>query len=124
MAWTDDLLKTLEATKNEVVSDFDKYFHLTMAIVDDPRNPLPQTVKAAAGVAILSHIAINCDDVFPIQALTLRSRCYYMCRAMKTHRLDAPAEQEQRNKVDTNVGPNYTLELQRRVWWHLAATDW
>jgi hypothetical protein len=125
MAWTDELLVKLEVTNAEVISDFDKYFHLAMAMADDSRKPVPQTVTAIAAFANLSHVAINSDDVFPIKALTLRSRCYYMCRAMMIHRLDAPAEQEQRNKVDTNVSPNLIdLEVQRRVWWHLVATDW
>ncbi|KAJ4026431.1 hypothetical protein NW752_001374 [Fusarium irregulare] len=125
MAWTDKLLVKLEATNAEVTSDFDKYFHLAMAMADDSRKPLPQTVTAVAAVANLSHVAINSDDIFPIKALTLRSRCYYMCRAMMIHRLDAPAEQEKRNKVDTNVSPDFIdLEVQRRVWWHLVATDW
>ncbi|RFN45224.1 hypothetical protein FIE12Z_10505 [Fusarium flagelliforme] len=125
MAWTDELLVKLEVTNAEVISDFDKYFHLAMAMADDSRKPVPQTVTAVTALANLSHVAINSDDVFPIKALTLRSRCYYMCRAMMIHRLDAPAEQEQRNKVDTNVNPNLIdLEVQRRVWWHLVATDW
>ncbi|RBR08449.1 uncharacterized protein FIESC28_10249 [Fusarium coffeatum] len=125
MSWTDELLVKVEATKGEVTSDFDKYFHLAMAMADDSRKPLPQTVTAVAALVNLSHVAINSDDVFPIKALTLRSRCYYMCRAMMIHRLDAPAEQEQRNKADTNVSPNFIdLEVQRRVWWHLVATDW
>lgn len=125
VAWTDELLVKLEATKEEVTSDFDKYFHLAMAMADDSRKSLPQTVAAVAALANLSHVATNSDDVFPIKALILRSRCYYMCRAMMIHRLDAPAEQERRNKVDTNISPNFIdLEVQRRVWWHLVATDW
>ncbi|KAH7184763.1 uncharacterized protein B0J16DRAFT_122190 [Fusarium flagelliforme] len=125
IAWTDELLVKLEVTNAEVISDFDKYFHLAMAMADDSRKPMPQTVTAVTALANLSHVAINSDDVFLMKALALRSRCYYMCRAMMIHRLDAPAEQEQRNKVDTNVSPNLIdLEVQRRVWWHLVATDW
>lgn len=121
MAWTERLLVQMQTTKDDIPSTFEKYFNLAMSIVDDSQTALPQNTTAIAAVAVLAQVAINSDDVFPIKALTLRSRCYLMCRAMMIHRLDSPSARKKREKETYSVD---RLEVQRRVWWHLVATDW
>nr|RBQ83995.1 hypothetical protein FVER53263_12827 [Fusarium verticillioides] len=121
LAWTDELLHNLEATKANAVSAFDCYFHSALSIVEDTDTPLPPSITAASAICTLAHVAINSDDVLPIKALDLRSRCYNMCREMMVHRLDSSAAQKER---DTSPANNIDLEVQRRVWWNMVASDW
>ncbi|KAI1016402.1 hypothetical protein LB503_010466 [Fusarium chuoi] len=78
LAWTDELLHRLEATKPNTVSAFDCYFHSALSIIEDAHTPLPPSVTAVSAICTLAHVAINSDDVVPIKALDLRSRCYNM----------------------------------------------
>ncbi|KAF5710077.1 hypothetical protein FMUND_9700 [Fusarium mundagurra] len=121
LAWTDELLHGLEATRANAVSAFDCYFHSALSIIEDPHIPLPPSVTAVSAICTLAHVAINSDDVVPIKALGLGSRCYNMCREMMIHRLDSPAAQKER---DINPANNIELEVQRRVWWNMVASDW
>ncbi|KAF5630331.1 hypothetical protein F52700_7353 [Fusarium sp. NRRL 52700] len=121
LAWTDELLHRLEATKVNAVSAFDCYFHSALSIIEDTHIPLRPSVTAVSAICTLAHVAINSDDVVPIKALNLRSRCYNMCREMMIHRLDSPAVQKERHISQAN---NIDLEVQRRVWWNMVASDW
>ncbi|KAF5253852.1 hypothetical protein FANTH_1313 [Fusarium anthophilum] len=121
LAWTDELLHRLEATKANAVSAFDCYFHSALSIIEDTDIPLPPSVTAVSAICTLAHVAINSDDVVPIKALGLRSRCYNMCREMMIHRLDSPAAQKEREISPAN---NIDLEVQRRIWWNMVASDW
>ncbi|KAI1036165.1 hypothetical protein LB504_011604 [Fusarium proliferatum] len=121
LAWTDELLLRLGATKANAVSAFDCYFHSALSIIEDAHTPLPPSVTAVSAICTLAHVAINSDDVVPIKALDLRSRCYNMCREMMIHRLDNPAAQKERDIKPAN---NIDLEVQRRVWWNMVASDW
>ncbi|KAF5613367.1 uncharacterized protein FTJAE_13934 [Fusarium tjaetaba] len=121
LAWTDELLHRLEATKANAVSAFDCYFQSALSIIEDTGTPLPPSVTAVSAICTLAHVAINSDDVLPIKALDLRSRCYNMCREMMIHRLDSPAAQKERDRSPAN---NIELEVQRRVWWNIVASDW
>ncbi|CVL08780.1 uncharacterized protein FMAN_14648 [Fusarium mangiferae] len=121
LAWTDELLLRLGATKANAVSAFDCYFHSALSIIEDAHTSLPPSVTAVSAICTLAHVAINSDDVVPIKALDLRSRCYNMCREMMIHRLDSPAAQKERDIKPAN---NIDLEVQRRVWWNMVASDW
>ncbi|KAF5982673.1 hypothetical protein FBULB1_4171 [Fusarium bulbicola] len=121
LAWTDELLHRLEATKANAVSAFDCYFHSALSIIEDTDIPLLPSVTAVSAICTLAHVAINSDDVVPIKALGLRSRCYNMCREMMIHRLDSPAAQKER---DISPANNIDLEVQRRIWWNMVASDW
>ncbi|KAF4944822.1 hypothetical protein FGADI_12417 [Fusarium gaditjirri] len=121
LAWTDELLHKLEAKKENAVSAFDCYFHSALSIIEDTRTTLSPSVTAVSAISTLAHVAINSDDVVPIRVLNLRSRCYNMCREMMIHRLDSPTVQKQRELGPAN---NIDLEIQRRVWWNMVASDW
>ncbi|KAF5980682.1 hypothetical protein FCOIX_4705 [Fusarium coicis] len=121
LAWTDELLYRLGATKANAVSAFECYFHSALSIIEDTDTPLPPSVTAVSAICTLAHVAINSDDVVPIKALDLRSRCYNMCREMMIHRLDSPEAQKER---DISPANNIELEVQRRVWWNMVASDW
>ncbi|KAF5610601.1 uncharacterized protein FSUBG_2862 [Fusarium subglutinans] len=121
LAWTDELLNRLEATKANAVSAFDCYLHSALSIIEDAEIPLLPSVTAVSAICTLAHVAINSDDIVPIKALGLRSRCYNMCREMMIHRLDSPAAQKER---EISPASNIDLEVQRRIWWNMVASDW
>ncbi|KAF4969501.1 hypothetical protein FSARC_3287 [Fusarium sarcochroum] len=121
LSWTDELLRKLDATKENANSAFETYFHYAMSIVDDARRPLLPSTTAVVAVATLAHVAINSDDTFPFRALNIRNRCYLMCRVMMIHRLDGSTKCKERELTGAN---SIDLEIQRRVWWNMVASDW
>ncbi len=44
-----------------------------------------------------------------------------MARAMEIHRLDTAKSIEQRRVKGCNM---IEIEVQRRIWWHMVASDW
>jgi hypothetical protein len=121
LAWTDDLLHKLEATKENATSAFECYIQHAMSIVEDGHTLLAPSVTAVSAISTLAHVAVNSDDGFPIRAMNLRSRCYWICREMKINRLDSPSAQKEREVAGSNT---IELEVQRRVWWFMVASDW
>ncbi|KAJ4251533.1 hypothetical protein NW762_011521 [Fusarium torreyae] len=121
LSWTDELLRKLDATRENATSAFETYLKYAMSIVDDAHRPLSPSTTAVAAVATLAHVAINSDDTFPFRALNIRNRCYLMCRVMMIHRLDGATACKERELT----GPSsIDLEVQRRVWWNMVASDW
>ncbi|KAF4457256.1 hypothetical protein F53441_820 [Fusarium austroafricanum] len=121
LAWTDDLLHKLEASKENATLAFECYIENALSIAEDNRTPLSPSVTAISAISTLSHVAINSDDVLPTRVMHLRNRCYLMCREMMIHRLDSPSAQKEREVTGSNA---IELEVQRRIWWSMAASDW
>ncbi|KAJ3546194.1 hypothetical protein NM208_g2123 [Fusarium decemcellulare] len=119
--WTNNLVQTLNSTKENAKSAFETYTHLAMSILDNAHRPLTPSTTALTAVATLAHIVLNSEDSFPTKALTLRIRCLLMARAMLLHRLDTPTSRKERRLKGENT---IEIEVQRRVWWSMVASDW
>ncbi|KAJ4328999.1 hypothetical protein N0V84_000571 [Fusarium piperis] len=121
LSWTTQLLQDLNATKDNAKYAFETYTHLATTILDDTSQPVPPSTTALAATATLAHIVINSDEPFPAKALALRLRCYLMARSMLLHRLDMPSSKRERILQGAN---SIEVEVQRRVWWSMVASDW
>ncbi|UCK57571.1 hypothetical protein AFCA_000490 [Aspergillus flavus] len=119
LAWTPQLLEKLNATPTEAQAAFKVYTRLAISIVDHP-HPMEPSTTALAAMATLSHMAGNSDN-YPYKLPLIRFRCFSMARAMQIHRLDTPKSREQRELKGYNP---IELEVQRRIWWNMLASDW
>ncbi|KAE8343570.1 hypothetical protein BDV24DRAFT_172593 [Aspergillus arachidicola] len=119
LAWTPQLLEKLNATPTEAQAAFKVYTRLAISILDHPQ-PMEPSTTALAAMATLSHMAGN-SDTYPYKLPLIRFRCFTMARAMQIHRLDTPKSREQRELKGYNP---IELEVQRRIWWNMLASDW
>ncbi|KAB8260928.1 hypothetical protein BDV32DRAFT_158597 [Aspergillus pseudonomiae] len=119
LAWTPQLLEKLNTTPTEAQAAFKVYTRIAISILDHPQ-PIEHSTTALAAMATLSHIAGN-SDAYPYKLPLIRFRCFTMARAMQIHRLDTPKSCEQRELKGYNA---IELEVQRRVWWNMLASDW
>ncbi|KAE8317925.1 hypothetical protein BDV41DRAFT_561102 [Aspergillus transmontanensis] len=114
-----NLLEKLNATPTEAQAAFTVYTRLAISILDHPQ-PMEPSTTALVAMATLSHMAGNSDS-YPYKLPLIRFRCFTMARAMQIHRLDTPKSHELRELNGYNP---IELEVQRRIWWNMLASDW
>ena len=116
---TPKLLQELNSTQAQAASAYKTYMWLSLSLLQGIE-PIPASTIALAAMANLSHF-INNDDGYSMEGHLIRARCYWMARTMDIHRLDTPRRREERK---TNGFDIVEVEVQRRVWWSLVASDW
>lgn len=119
IAWTPQLLEKLNSTQAEAKAAFTAYSRLAMSILDNHRPVAPSTTALAA-IGNLIHLLINVNG-FHVKVHSLRFRCLLMARAMKIHCLDTVKAREERRLKGCNM---IEIEVQRRIWWNMVASDW
>ena len=89
-----------------------------VSLVTEP--PVPPSVEALQTIVSLAHLCTQIEGVsgsFGILSMVgLR-----MAKAMNIHRLDSRPSREDRRK---NGADMVALEIKRRIWWHMVASDW
>jgi len=120
LVWTPQLLEKLNTTQWEAKSAFMGYTRLALAIIDHPRQILQSSTTALVGIATMAHLLMNTDG-FPLKVHLLRNRCLLMSRDLGIHRLDTAKAREERRLKGCNM---IEVEVQRRLWWSLVASDW
>lgn len=119
LAWTPQLLEKLTATEAEAEAAFMAYTRLALSILRNPQRLTPSTTALAA-MRTLAHPIINSDD-FRAEFNMVHFRCAGMAREMQIQRLDTIKSREERRLKGCNV---IEIEVQRRAWWNMVATDW
>ncbi|KAE8151667.1 hypothetical protein BDV25DRAFT_138590 [Aspergillus avenaceus] len=115
--WTNELLQKLGATPEDAKVAFSAYSRLALDIIDGSLKP--STTALAAMLTCANAIANS--DGFELKTHTIRLRCHLMARAMRVHLLDSQKSREERKRKQCDI---IKLEVQRRAWWHMVATDW
>lgn len=82
--------------------------------------PLPPSTEALQTMVTLGHMFHQMEGVGSSFALLCASGIQ-MARVLKIHRLDSPSSKEERRKSGAD---SIELEIQRRTWWHMVASDW
>jgi hypothetical protein len=85
-------------------------------ILDDTRFPIAGQLEECQARAILAYVVYN------IEGCSARYRLLHCCsvaaaREISLHVIDSPTMGD---KSDDHA----TREIKRRLWWHLASTDW
>ncbi|PMD20688.1 hypothetical protein NA56DRAFT_573765 [Hyaloscypha hepaticicola] len=82
--------------------------------------PVPPSTQALVALMTLAHLCTQIEGFsgsFEVLAMT----ALQIARTMRIHRLDSYHFREERKK---NGADMVDIELKRRVWWHIAASDW
>ncbi|KAL4778545.1 hypothetical protein BJX76DRAFT_132329 [Aspergillus varians] len=116
---TPSLLQALNATHPQATAAYKAYLRISLSMIDSPQ-PLPPSTTALVAMALLCQF-VNNDGGYSVDGHLMRARCYCMARSLDIHRIDTPKRREERNLNGYNF---VELELQRRVWWSLVASDW
>ncbi|PPJ60118.1 hypothetical protein CBER1_03124 [Cercospora berteroae] len=77
------------------------------------------TIESVQGMIMLTFLFYHIEG-FTARVGLMHSSAITMARSLGLHRTDAP----QTVTVTLNQAETITKEVQRKVWWHLACTDW
>jgi hypothetical protein len=120
LVWSPGLLAKLNTTQTEARIAFQVYSQVALSIVEHPSKSLQPSTNAMIAMCILAHLLTN-DGGFSIKVNLLQTRCFLMARAMQIHRLDTAHSREERRLKGCDF---IEIEVQRRFWWHMVASDW
>ncbi|KIX01087.1 uncharacterized protein Z518_10153 [Rhinocladiella mackenziei CBS 650.93] len=120
LTWTSQILERLRSTPEEAKAAFTAYTRLAISILDNVHRPIAPSTIALAAITTLAHVVANADG-FPVKVHWLRSRCLSMARMMQIDRLDMVTSREERRLKGCDM---IEIEVQRRIWWHMVASDW
>ena len=120
LGWTPYLLQKLESSQAEVEATATTYTYLAFSILDDTHQPLAPSTAALEAMCSLVHLLVHSTD-FLVRLSMLRIRFLSMAREMNIHRLDTAKSREERRLKGCNM---IEIEVQRRVWWSMVASDW
>lgn len=87
-------------------------------LVTDP--PVPPSIEALQTIVGLVHLCVQVEGLGGHFG-TLGMLGIQMTRLMKIHRLDSQRARAERLRDGADM---VSLEIQRRIWWHLVASDW
>ncbi|KAJ5155748.1 hypothetical protein N7492_008551 [Penicillium capsulatum] len=120
LLWSPQLLAKLNATREEARSAFLAYIRTAMCLLDHPHGLIQASTTALVAIGMMAHLVMNTDG-FPLKVHMLRHRCLLMSREMEIHRLDTAKSIEARRLKGCDM---IDVEVQRRVWWNMVASDW
>ncbi|KAJ5103368.1 hypothetical protein N7532_003897 [Penicillium argentinense] len=120
LVWTPRVLEDLNTTKAGAKAAFMAYVRTALAILEHPDQLIQPSTTALVAIGTLGHLLMNTDG-FPIKVHLLRHRCLLMSRDMQIHRLDTAQSREERRIKGCDM---IDVEVQRRAWWNMVASDW
>ena len=120
LLWTPELLEKLNATRGEAKAALMAYSRIALSILDHPRRLIQPSTTALLALGTLAHLLLNTDG-YPVKVQVLRYRCLLMSRELQIHRLDTTKAREERRLKGCDM---IEVEVQRRVWWNMVASDW
>lgn len=120
LVWTPQLLERLATTKSGAKAAFVAYAGTAIAIMEHPDQIIQPSTTALVAMGTLGHLLMNTDG-FPVKVHLIRHRCLLMSREMEIHRLDTAQAREERRIKGCDM---IDVEIQRRAWWNMVASDW
>ncbi|KAG0651204.1 putative transcription factor lepB [Hyphodiscus hymeniophilus] len=118
--WTPELSQKLPSSLAESGAASLIYTRLALFIVENTHQLSTPSVTALAAMCNLAHLLINSND-FIVKVHMLRIRCLVMAREMGIHRLDTTKGRNARELEKCNM---IEIQVQRRIWWSMVASDW
>ena len=118
--WTSSLLEKLKATREEARAAFLAYSRIAEMIIDHPARLVVASTTAIVAAGTMAHLHMNTDG-FPVKVHLFRHRCLMMARELQIHRLDTAKSREERRLKGCDM---IDVEVRRRVWWNMVASDW
>ncbi|KAL4790511.1 hypothetical protein BDV19DRAFT_393992 [Aspergillus venezuelensis] len=116
---TPELQQRLSARTAHAAAASKKYLQLARSAVESLRTT-PASTTGLSAMIVLANLITN-ETGHGLDGHLIRSQCYWMARSMEVHLLDTAKRQEEHRAKCCNI---IELEVQRRIWWNLIATDW
>ena len=107
---------------NDTDNVFQLWFRSALDLLDHSRRVLQASLEAVQTCVILVFLDYNLEG-FTSRARALMSLGLHSAKELAMHRIDAP-HSTRRRAASTTVDSVIDLEMKRRIWWHLVATDW
>jgi hypothetical protein len=120
LSWTPEFLERIKSTVAEAKAALEAYTRLALSILDDAQQLVPPSTVAMEAISTLAHL-VSSSNGLPVKVHVLRIRCMLMARTMNIHRLDTVKSREEREENGCNM---IEIEVQRRIWWNMVASDW
>lgn len=87
-----------------------------LAILDDPQFPPEVSLERCQARTILAYVVVNAEGCSAHYRF-LHACSVAVARDMSLHLIDSKASGDTSDDIPTR-------EIKRRLWWHLASTDW
>ena len=88
-------------------------------VLEHSRRTTSGSIEDVQATIILSFLALNLEG-FSARSRSLMTTALVTARNLGLHMLDAQNEERQGHTRERGI----EVEVKRRVWWHIAATDW
>lgn len=89
------------------------------ALVAANYRSVPTIETSQSLLLICQHLLVNLGDLTIFKALL--GMVLHMARSLCLHQVDSPRNKRLRHGREVDW---VELEVKRRIWWHLASTDW
>ncbi|KAI9162737.1 putative transcription factor lepB [Paramyrothecium foliicola] len=119
LTWNAELLEEMDVTSADAKVAFRSYCDLFNTFLDGLLPPLAPSTVALEALLLLTHLQSNTENRLD-QVYSLKARALWMTRALQIHRLDTWKSRERRRLEGCN---QIEIEVQRRIWWYMVATD-
>ncbi|KAI1358177.1 hypothetical protein F5Y08DRAFT_125380 [Xylaria arbuscula] len=87
-----------------------------LALLDDTQFSTPSSLERCQARAIIAYVVSNVEGC-SVRYRFLQSCTVAVARDMSLHLIDSPVTTDKSDDVPTR-------EIKRRLWWHIATTDW
>lgn len=119
--WTEDEPATKGKCKNGA-DPFLLFFRSALDLLDHARRILPASLEIVQTCIITMFLDCRTEG-FTTRARAIHAQGLHSAKELGMHRLDSPSAMRKR-EVSQTVEAIIDLEIKRRIWWHLVATDW
>lgn len=101
---------------------FQSWFRSALDLLDHSRRVLQPSLEVVQSCIILLFLDYNLEG-FTSRARAVLGQALHSAKELSMHRIDCP-EATRRRAASPTIDTIIELEMKRRIWWHLVATDW
>ena len=101
---------------------FQLWFRSALDLLDHSRRVLPASLEIVQTCIVLVFLDYNLEG-FTSRARAIFAQGLHSAKELSMHRVDCP-HATRRRAASTTIDSMIELEMKRRIWWHLVATDW
>ena len=92
-------------------------------ILDNSRRTTSGSVEDVQATIVMYFLVLSLEG-FSARSRSLMTTALVIARDLSLHRIDAQRHGQQSNSHDDRIEIAIEIEIKRRVWWHIVATDW
>ena len=119
-AWTPRDNESLFSSVEEANNQTTLWITTALAVLEFSHSTTSGSIEDIQAMIILSFAVCNVEG-FSSRFWTLKSTAISMARQLSLHRIDHVSSVPVENMTDLS---STRVEIYRRVWWYLMATDW